>query len=1010
MKQINFLAGIFCLFSTQFLLANCPTAAVALSTQLQIDAFATTYAGCTEMPFDLWIQGNDITNLNGLANLSAINGNLQIDNCANLTNFSGLQNIGYIGGNFDFYNLPNLQSCAGLESLAFVNGQISIKNNAKLVDFQGFTTLSYIGQSLIVDNCDALVNCNGLAELQTVNKDFKISGNEKLENFVGLSKLETINGVVEIKSNGIFSTIGFDKLVTIGGYFWIENNAKLVDLVGFPALKNLFGNIQIGGNSSMKKIDGFNFLTQISGDLQIYNTGIDSLSGFQNVAKIYGKLNISDNYNLVFMDILPALTEITGSFYLNPNKIQTFNGFNNLENIIGSAQISGYNSTTKTLGGFEKLKKITGNFDFQNLSTDSISTFTNLEEIGLKLEFYHCDFTKLNGFNTLKSVGSLTINNNSFISINGFKNLPEIKNQLTVDYNPLLTKINGFDSLKIVRYFWCSYHQNLTEINAFKNLKTISRDLTFQANYKIAAIDFFENLEKVGWKIQINSNVVLSDCNIFLLCEKLAAFPDSVMINSNGYGCNNKNEAAASCAGLFPHVKGTAFFDFDCNGQLDSTDKKLTNHILRNAQDLPFATTNWSGNYVRLLQTNQNYTFKPAEMLGYLSNPTDYSVKAVDYSDSFPNRDFRLCPDGDVYNLNLSVSSSGNPRPGFSTTYTICAQNIGNQPVSSLLVLDIPNPFQNGNIASWTSSISTNSTSNPLLFDVPFLQPFDQFCFTITIKWATNLVIGSEVSMQFNLLLNGADDAAPTNNIVPLRQTVIGSYDPNDKTVNQPRVTLTPSIKSAWLDYQIRFQNTGNFPADFVHILDTLDTNLLDLRTLQMLQASHNYTLEFPAPDVLKWRFDDIFLPDSTSSEAASHGFLLFRIKTKENVHVTDTIFNRCGIYFDFNAPVITNFAKTSFEGEFVSIDNLLNINELRVQPNPASDEIQLSFLLKKTTDCQLEMFNALGKSVQKMPSRTFISGKNTVALPISTLETGIYFLKISAADGQTGVVRFVKK
>lgn len=48
-------------------------------------------------------------------------------------------------------------------------------------------------------------------------------------------------------------------------------------------------------------------------------------------------------------------------------------------------------------------------------------------------------------------------------------------------------------------------------------------------------------------------------------------------------------------------------------------------------------------------------------------------------------------------------------------------------------------------------------------------------------------------------------------------------------------------------------------------------------------------------------------LPDSNVNEAASHGFTSFRVKQVPNLPVGTLIENSAAIYFDFNAPVITN-------------------------------------------------------------------------------------------------------
>jgi hypothetical protein len=74
-----------------------------------------------------------------------------------------------------------------------------------------------------------------------------------------------------------------------------------------------------------------------------------------------------------------------------------------------------------------------------------------------------------------------------------------------------------------------------------------------------------------------------------------------------------------------------------------------------------------------------------------------------------------------------------------------------------------------------------------------------------------------------------------------------------------------------------------------------------------MVGASHPYQLNIRQGNILEWRFENILLPDSTQNEAASHGYVTYRIKAAAGVAVGDTIRNGASIYFDLNEPVATN-------------------------------------------------------------------------------------------------------
>lgn len=139
----------------------------------------------------------------------------------------------------------------------------------------------------------------------------------------------------------------------------------------------------------------------------------------------------------------------------------------------------------------------------------------------------------------------------------------------------------------------------------------------------------------------------------------------------------------------------------------------------------------------------------------------------------------------------------------------------------------------------------------------------------------------------------------------------IGSWDPNDIQVYPQGVGPEKLIdRETELEYHIRFQNTGTDTAFRVQVLDTLPIDLLDLESLKMGATSHNFTWEITPKGILNFFFDPIILPDSTTNEAASHGFVRFKIRPVANILPGAVIPNRAAIYFDFNEAVITNTAQ----------------------------------------------------------------------------------------------------
>jgi uncharacterized repeat protein (TIGR01451 family) len=160
------------------------------------------------------------------------------------------------------------------------------------------------------------------------------------------------------------------------------------------------------------------------------------------------------------------------------------------------------------------------------------------------------------------------------------------------------------------------------------------------------------------------------------------------------------------------------------------------------------------------------------------------------------------------------------------------------------------------------------------------------------------------------LLLNYAqhDPYAQPDRAVECMQ-VTGSYDPNDKLASPKGVTAQGLIrKGQWIDYKIRFQNTGTDTAFTVRLIDTLDTRL-EITSLEFGAASHpsTWSLINQDPPVFEAVFSNILLPDSNVNEPASHGFLNFLMKTHADLPEGAEIRNFADIYFDFNPPIRTN-------------------------------------------------------------------------------------------------------
>ncbi|HAD14929.1 MAG TPA: hypothetical protein DCF33_21080 [Saprospirales bacterium] len=250
------------------------------------------------------------------------------------------------------------------------------------------------------------------------------------------------------------------------------------------------------------------------------------------------------------------------------------------------------------------------------------------------------------------------------------------------------------------------------------------------------------------------------------------------------------------------------------------------------------------------------------------------------------------------------------------------------------------------------------------------------------------------------------DDESPIIDIDCVEN--MGSFDPNDKqgfprgALDEHYIPLQQSI-----DYLIRFQNTGTDTAFTVKILDTL-SSFLDPGTLRFLGSSHPCYLNQLSGNVLEFLFTNILLPDSNVNEPASHGFVKFQIAPKAGLSHGTLVENSAAIYFDFNAPIITNTTWHTLGEKFLDANILNKMPDvaLEVFPNPVSDVA--TFLIKSPHSWKgnLLLYDLAGRQVAQQPF-----ANNQFQLNTKTMDSGVYWFRLDSggqtlAQGKLVVVR----
>ena len=118
------------------------------------------------------------------------------------------------------------------------------------------------------------------------------------------------------------------------------------------------------------------------------------------------------------------------------------------------------------------------------------------------------------------------------------------------------------------------------------------------------------------------------------------------------------------------------------------------------------------------------------------------------------------------------------------------------------------------------------------------------------------------------------------------------------------------------------------------------------------------------------------------------------------------TISNGARIYFDFNAPIFTNFVYNTVVTPTGIVENPAAW-QVNLFPNPAKDNTTVAFNSAVAGTLTAEVYNVLGVMVNQEAWR-LQPGFNSFDMKIGDLAQGVYFVRFSN-NGETTVSRLTK-
>lgn len=479
---------------------------------------------------------------------------------------------------------------------------------------------------------------------------------------------------------------------------------------------------------------------------------------------------------------------------------------------------------------------------------------------------------------------------------------------------------------------------------------------------------------------------------------------DSDVIFSCGEGsacCTAPFDFDVFCASTVGYIQVNAFVDANTNGVLDAGENGFTNGYFTyelNGDGIVNSVNSSTGSF-QIISYNDTDSYD-IDLNFYDESAACFDVATSSFTNisvvagetvtiDFPVVEAQGCEDLAVYIIN----SWSPPRPGFTYSNYLYLENMGFTSIASGTVeFTLDSQLLLNSTFNVNPAYTITNTANGFTVDFVNLQPGEVEFIGISITCPAGVAL-DDVVTNTTTYLTDANDLVADNNYSSWSEVVIGSYDPNDKMeAHGPDIVYDDFVVSdEWLYYTIRFQNLGTAPAELVRIEDALNAQL-DESTFQMLRSSHDYVVTRTGKD-LEWYFDNINLPAEQDDADGSIGFVYFRIKPQSGYAVGDIIPNTAAIYFDYNAPVITNRFDSMFI-EPLSINDFDNV-DVRVYPNPAKDIVTVTLSQNILNTTEVSLVDIQGKTIN-IPKKKF---NGTVELDVSSLNAGLYFIQLRSGN-----------
>lgn len=753
------------------------------------------------------------------------------------------------------------------------------------------------------------------------------------------------------------------------------------------------GQIQVSEALVIKKLD----VNGSYGPNVLHASSLTGIEAFANLESLQCQFNLLTTLNV---NSLVHLTELNCSFNqlngLNISALTNLEKLNYSYNPLANPSLTNLmNLKTVTCSGnqLSLLPDFSNSINLEqldcsdnNLSSLNLTQFSHLRELncginlltsltinGLDLRGIECgDNPQLPtmNFNSFPNLVNLGCYNNPLQGTLDLSNCPNL-NYVSCN-NSNLTSLLFNDAAQIM-YLNCN-DNNLTTLFIHGTIYSFSLE--------VIGGFYFANNPGLHY-------ICVDDSMVDFIQNRINQFGYNATCHVNSY-CN------FTPAGADYTIQGTTKYDENTNG-CDTSDINYPSLKVSITDTTTTGTTiaNYSGTYDIPVPAGI-HTFTPV-----LENPNYFYISPTSASVNFPTtaspfiQDFCITPNGTHKDLEVVVVPIQQARPGFDVQYKVIYKNKGNQTQSGAVNLTFDDSRMD---LIFVSPNVTSSVANTLSWNFSDLHPFESRTILVIMNLnsptETPPVINGDI-LNFTATITNDVDETPSDNTSTFNQTVLGSYDPNDKTCLEG-TTISPAMVGNYVHYIIRFENTGTFAAENIVVADVIDSNKFDISTLIPESSSHNFRTRINGNKV-EFIFENINLP---FDDANNDGYVAFKIKTKPSLVVGDTFSNSANIYFDYNFPILTNTATTTIQT--LGNQDFEFGNYFSVYPNPTKQVLNLETKAEIGVN-SINIYNILGQIVIAIPNAESVS-----SIEVSNLKTGTYFIKVTTDKGSANA-KFIK-